>query len=106
MDSLLFNYLSLAMILFSLGVVGVLARRNIIVIYISLELMLNGINLILITLSKYHSSLDTQVVSLLIIAIAASEAAIFFAIIVALFRDKNSLDTNLFKELKQDTIDE
>jgi NADH-quinone oxidoreductase subunit K len=106
MDSFLFNYVALAMILFSLGVVGVVSRKNIIVIYISLELMLNGINLLLITISKYHSTIDTQVLSLFIIAIAAAEAAIFFAIIVVLFRDKKSLDTNEFKELKQDVTDE
>ncbi|MEA3497643.1 MAG: NADH-quinone oxidoreductase subunit NuoK [Campylobacterota bacterium] len=102
MDSEIFNYLSLAMILFSLGVVGVITRRNIIVIYISLELMLNALNLLLVALSKYHSNLDSQVIVLLIIAIAAAEAAVFFAIIVALFRDKKSLDTSVFKQLKQD----
>ena len=102
MDSQIFNYLSLAMVLFSLGVVGVITRRNIIVIYISLELMLNALNLLLVALSKYHSSIDSQVIVLLIIAIAAAEAAVFFAIIVALFRDKKSLDTSVFKQLKQD----
>ncbi len=106
MDSEIFNYLSLAMILFSLGAVGVVTRRNIIVIYISLELMLNGINLFLVALSKYHGSLDPQVIALLIIAVAAAEAALFFAIVVALFRDKKSLDTNLFKNLQQGGNDE
>lgn len=103
MDSELFKYLIVAMFLFSLGVVGVVSRRNIIVIYIGLELMLNAINLFLISLSKYHHALDTQVLSLFIIAIAAAEAALFFAIIVALYRDKKSLDLSLFKDLRGDS---
>jgi NADH-quinone oxidoreductase subunit K len=102
MDSEIFRYFIMAIFLFSLGVVGVIARRNIIIIYISLELMLNGINLFLVTLSKYHHSLDPQVISLFIIAIAAAEAALFFAIVVSLYRDKKSLDLSLFKELRSD----
>lgn len=102
MDNQLFPYLIVAMFLFSLGVVGVVTRRNIIVIYISLELMLNAINLFLVSLSKYHHNFDAQVIALFVIAIAAAEATIFFAIIVALYRDKKSLDLSIFKELRGD----
>jgi len=95
------SYAIVSMILFSLGVIGVIARRNIFVIYMSIELMLNGINLFLITFARYHFNMDAQVISILVIAIAAAEAAIFLSVIILLFRSKRSLDTDIFTTLKQ-----
>lgn len=95
------SYAAVSMILFSLGVIGVIARRNIFVIYMSIELMLNGINLFLMTFARYHFNLDAQVISILVIAIAAAEAAIFLSVIILLFRSKRSLDTDIFTALKQ-----
>ena len=97
------QYATVSMILFSLGTIGVCSRRNIFIIYMSIELMLNGINLFLITFSRYHFSMDGQIISIMVIAIAAAEAAIFLSIIILLFRTKKSLDTNVFTELKQES---
>lgn len=95
------SYAFVSMMLFSLGVIGVVARRNIFVIYMSIELMLNGVNLFLVTFARYHLSMDPQVITIMVIAIAAAEAAIFLSVIILLFRSKKSLDTNVFTALKQ-----
>lgn len=67
----------------------------------SIELMLNGINLFLVTFARYHFNMDPQVITVMVIAIAAAEAAIFLSVIILLFRTKRSLDTDLFTALKQ-----
>ncbi|RXJ86326.1 NADH-quinone oxidoreductase subunit NuoK [Arcobacter sp. CECT 8985] len=95
------SYAFVSMILFSIGVIGVIARRNIFVIYMSIELMLNGITLFFVTFARYHFSLDAQIISILVIAIAAAEAAIFLSVIILLFRSKKSLDTDVFNTLTQ-----
>jgi len=90
-----------SMALFSLGVIGVISRRNIFVIYMSLEMMLNGINLFLVTFARYHFNMDPQIITIMVIAIAAAEAAIFLSVIILLFRSKKSLDTDVFTTLTQ-----
>lgn len=95
------SYLILAMLLFSIGLLGVIARRNIFIIYMSIELMLNAINLMLITLSYVHQNLSSHVMAMLIIAIAAAEAAVFLSLIVVLYKRKKSLDSDLFRSLSQ-----
>jgi len=95
------DYMILAVLLFSIGIVGVVSRRNIIVLYMSIELMLNAINLIFVALSRQFEQLDTQIAALMIIAIAAAEAALFLAVIVLLFRNRRSLDANVFTLLAQ-----
>ncbi|PLY08517.1 MAG: NADH-quinone oxidoreductase subunit NuoK [Arcobacter sp.] len=95
------SYAFVSMMLFSIGAIGVVARRNIFVIYMSIELMLNGINLFLVTFARYHFNMDPQVITVMVIAIAAAEAAIFLSVIILLFRTKKSLDTDLFTALKQ-----
>ncbi len=90
-----------SMALFSLGAIGVISRRNIFVIYMSLEMMLNGINLFLVTFARYHFNMDPQVITIMVIAIAAAEAAIFLSVIILLFRSKKSLDTDVFTTLTQ-----
>jgi len=96
------GYAIVSMILFSLGAIGVVSRRNIFVIYMSIELMLNGINLFLVTFARYHFNMDGQILSIMVIAIAAAEAAIFLSVIILLFRTKKSLDTDVFTELKEE----
>ena len=96
------GYATVSMILFSLGAIGVVSRRNIFVLYMSIELMLNGINLFLVTFARYHFNMDGQILSIMVIAIAAAEAAIFLSVIILLFRTKKSLDTDMFTELKQE----
>jgi NADH-quinone oxidoreductase subunit K len=99
--SSLFSYIVVAMILFSIGLLGVISRKNIFVIYMSIELMLNAINLIFVALAQYHGTMDSQVIAMLIIAIAAAEAALFLSLIVVLYKRKKSLDSDLFCVLSQ-----
>lgn len=95
------SYAVVSMILFSIGAIGVIARRNIFVIYMSIELMLNGIALFFITFARYHFNMDPQIITIVIISIAAAEAAIFLSVIILLFRTKKSLDTDIFTTLTQ-----
>lgn len=95
------SYAFVSMILFSIGVIGVIARRNIFVIYMAIELMLNGVNLFLITFARYHFDMDPQIVTIMVISIAAAEAAIFLSVIILLYRSKKSLDTDIFTTLTQ-----
>ncbi len=95
------HYLILGILLFSIGMVGVISRRNIIIIYMSVELMLNGINLALIALSAHLQTSDAQIIAMIVIAIAAAEAALFMALFVVLFRTRRSLDANIFTLLKE-----
>jgi NADH-quinone oxidoreductase subunit K len=93
-------YMILSIILFSIGTVGLISRRNIIVMYMSVELLLNAVNLSLIAISADLADSSAQVISLIIIAIAASEAALFMSLFVVLFRNRVSLDANLFDILR------
>lgn len=97
----LFSYIAVAMILFSIGLLGVISRKNIFVIYMSIELMLNAINLIFVALSNYHHDMGSQVIAMMVIAIAAAEAGVFLSLIVVLFRRKKSLDSDVFRTLSQ-----
>lgn len=90
------GYMILSILLFSIGTVGLISRRNIIVMYMSIELLLNAVNLSLIAISADLADSSAQVMSLIIIAIAASEAALFMSLFVVLFRNRASLDVNLF----------
>ena len=89
-------YMILSIILFSIGMVRLISRRNIIVIYMSIELLLNAVNLSLIAISGDLGDSSGHVMSLIIIAIAAAEAALFMSLFVVLFRKKGSLDANIF----------
>ncbi len=93
-------YFILSIILFSMGIVGVISRRNILVIYMSIELMLNAINLSLVAVASFTQNDTAEIIAMMIIAIAAAEAALFMALFVLLFKHKRSLDVNLFNQLK------
>ena len=84
------HYLAVSMILFCLGLLGVILRRNLLVIYMSLELMLNAANLALVSFSRFNDKLDGQVLVFFIITVAAAEVAVGLALIVALFRKRQS----------------
>ena len=93
-------YLILSGILFTIGVIGVLIRKNAIVIFMSIELMLNAVNLSFVTFSRHHDSMDGQIFVFFIMTVAAAEAAVGLAIIIALFRNKATVnvdDVNLMK---------
>jgi NADH-quinone oxidoreductase subunit K len=86
----LHDYLFVSFMLFSLGLLGVIMRRNLLVIYMSLELMLNAANLALVSFSRFNNKLDGQVLVFFIITVAAAEVSVGLALIVALYRKRQS----------------
>jgi NADH-quinone oxidoreductase subunit K len=93
-------YLILSAILFTLGAVGVLIRRNALVMFMSVEMMLNAANLALVTYSRFLKNIDGQIFVLLVMAVAAAEVAVGLAIIVSLFRHKETTDVDEMDLLK------
>ena len=94
------HYILLSSIIFSIGVIGVLIRRNAIVIFMSVELMLNAVNLLLTAFSVYRGDAAGQVFVFFIMALAAAEVAVGLAIIVMIYRNTNSVDINVLNRLK------
>jgi len=86
--------MALSAILFFIGVFGVLFRRNLIIIFMSIELMLNGVNLSFVTFSRYNGTMDGHVIAFFIMALAAAEAAIGLAILVMLFRNRKTVQAD------------
>ena len=80
------HYLTISALLFALGLLGVIVRRNVLVIYMCLELMLNAANLAFVSMSRFHNNLNGQVMVFFIITVAAAEVAVGLALIVALYR--------------------
>lgn len=102
-------YIVLALILFTIGIVGVLTRRNAIIIFMCIELMLNSVNLLLVAFSKMHSvakdavavsGSDGQLFVFFIMAVAAAEVSVGLAIIVMMYRNIHSVDINFLNRLK------
>ncbi|HQG71047.1 MAG TPA: NADH-quinone oxidoreductase subunit NuoK [Phycicoccus sp.] len=96
----LVNYIYLATILFVIGGATVLTRRNAIIVFMGVELMLNAANLVFITFARMHGNLDGQVIALFVMAVAAAEVVVGLAIIMAIFRARRSAsvdDANLLK---------
>lgn len=94
------HYLVVSGLLFCLGLFGVLARRNLLVIYMSLELMLNAANLALVAFSRFNNNLNGQVMVFFIITVAAAEVAVGLALIVALFRKRQTAHVEDLASLK------
>lgn len=95
-----FHYLMLAAILFGLGVLGVLIRRNALIVFLSIELMLNSVNLTFVTLSNTLGNIDGQVVVFFVMTVAAAEVAVGLALIVALYRSLGTTDVDKVHALK------
>jgi NADH-quinone oxidoreductase subunit K len=93
-------YLWLSAIVFIVGVAGFLTRRNIIIMFMSIELMLNAVNMSLVSFSRYLNDMRGQVLVFFIIAVAAAEAAIGLGIIIALFRNKATAHVDEANEMK------
>jgi len=91
----------LTSLLFSIGLVGIISRKNLFVIYMSIELMLSSTNLLLATLSKVLGDANGSVIALLLIAVIAAEAALFLAIIIHLYRKNKRLDSDTFNRLRE-----
>jgi len=94
------HYLVVSVLLFCLGLLGVLVRRNVLVIYMSLELMLNAANLALVAFSRFNNNLNGQVIVFFIITLAASEVAVGLALIVALYRRRHTTHVEDLTALK------
>jgi NADH-quinone oxidoreductase subunit K len=95
------HYLAVGAILFCLGLVGFLTRRNLIVMFLSAELMLQGVAINFVAFSRHHGNLHGQVFTLFVIAVAACEAGIALALFLTLYRRKRSLDVSLWQALRE-----
>jgi NADH-quinone oxidoreductase subunit K len=99
--ALLYDYLAVGALLFGVGLVGFLSRRNMIVMFLSAEIMLQGVSVSLVAWSRWHSDFGGQALVIFIIAVAACEAAIALAMIVMLFQRSGNLDIATWQELRE-----
>ncbi len=88
------SFLILGAILFTIGTIGVLVRRNVIVIFLSIELMLNAVNLVFVSFARQLHSMDGQVVVFFVMTVAAAEAAVGLAIIISVFRNRETVNVD------------
>lgn len=95
-----YHYMLLSAILFSIGTFGVLTRKNAIVIFMCIELMLNSVNLTFIALSRHLQNMDGQIFVFFVMTVAAAEAAVGLALMIAFYRNSESIDTDEFNLLK------
>ena len=94
------HYLALSALLFAIGTAGVFLRRNVITILLSIEIMLNAVNLTFVAAGRQFASVDGQVIVFFVMTVAAAEAAVGLAIVIALFRHRESLNPDAFTSLK------
>ncbi len=94
------NYLILSAILFSIGCIGVLTRRNAIVIFMCVEMMLNAVNLTFIAFSRYLGHLDGQIFVFFVMTVAAAEAAVGLALMIAFYKNRESIDVEDINVMK------
>ena len=94
------HYLIVSAILFSIGTAGVFMRRNLITILLSIEIMLNAVNLSFVAFGRHWGDVDGQIIVAFVMTVAAAEAAVGLAIVVALFRHRESLNPDAFTSLK------
>ena len=100
------HYLAVGAVLFTLGLIGFLSRRNLIVMFLSAELMLQGVAVNFVAFSRYHGNLHGQVFTLFVIAVAACEAGVALALFLMLYRRKRSLDVSLWQALRETDVPE
>jgi NADH-quinone oxidoreductase subunit K len=94
------HYLLLSGILFSIGTAGVFLRRNLITILLSIEIMLNAVNLTFVAVGRYLGTVDGQIITFFVMTVAAAEAAVGLALVISLFRHKQTLSPDAFTMLK------
>lgn len=94
------HYLLLSIILFALGCIGIMRRKNLLMLFFSTEILLNAANIALVAISKYYNNLDGQIFALFIIAIAASEVAVGLGLLILMYRKKKSLDLDNLNSMK------
>lgn len=108
--TLLNGYLVVGAILFALGLIGFMVRRNLIIMFLCAEMMLQGVALNLVAFSRYHGNMQGQIFTLFIITVAACEAGLALALVLTLYRDRHSLDVSLWQDNREPgepaTVDE
>lgn len=93
-------YLALAVIMFVIGIIGVLIRRNALVVFMSLELMFNAANLVFVSFSRQYGALNGQISVFFVMTVAAAEVAVGLALMVAIFRTKKTIDIDQMNSMK------
>ena len=94
------HYLILSGILFGIGTAGVFVRRNLITILLSVEIMLNAVNVTFVAAGRYHNLVDGQIITFFVMTVAAAEAAVGLALVISLFRHRETLSPDAFTTLK------
>lgn len=94
------NYITLSALLFVIGALAVMTRRNAIVIFMAIELMLNSANLLFVAYAQQHAAVDGQILVFFVITVAAAEVAVGLALIVAIFRSRGTIDIDDLSQLK------
>jgi NADH-quinone oxidoreductase subunit K len=100
------DYLLIGAALFALGMLGFLSRRNLIVMFLSAEMMLQGVSLTLVGFGRYHGNWTGQVFTIMILTVAACEASIALALIVILYNRRSSLDVTLWQDIREEGLAE
>ena len=101
MNPMLYHYLAIGAVLFVLGAVGFLARRNLIVMFLSAEMMLQGVSINLVAFARYRGNLQGQAFVLFVLTVAACEAAVALALILMLYKTRNTLDVSAWQDLRE-----
>jgi NADH-quinone oxidoreductase subunit K len=99
------TYLSVGAVLFALGILGFLARRNLIVMFLSIEMMLQGTAVTLVAFGRYHGNWTGQVFTIVILTVAACEAAVALALVLVLYNRRSSLDATHWKEIREPDLE-
>jgi len=94
------HYLILSAVLFAIGTTGVFLRRNVITLLLSVEIMLNAVNLTFVAVGRYNGSVEGQIITFFVMTVAAAEAAVGLALVIALFRHRETLTPDAFTSLK------
>jgi NADH-quinone oxidoreductase subunit K len=94
------HFLVLSGILFSIGTAGVFLRRNLITVLLSIEIMLNAVNVTFVAVGRYHGTVDGQIITFFVMTVAAAEAAVGLALVISLFRHRETLSPDAFTSLK------
>jgi NADH-quinone oxidoreductase subunit K len=94
------HYLVLSGLLFAIGTAGVFLRRNLITVLLSIEIMLNAVNLTFVAVGRYLNTVDGQIITFFVMTVAAAEAAVGLALVIALFRHRETLNPDAFTSLK------
>ena len=100
MELTLNHYLALSAVLFSIGTAGVFLRRNLITVLLSIEIMLNAVNITFVAAGRYLGTVDGQIIVFFVMTVAAAEAAVGLALVIALFRHRETLSPDAFTMLK------